>query len=185
MSLNEEKRKAGLLSIYAENIEEAFSASKETGVYVNCEFAVDLEHGEVFHSLSSTNGTDVVIIQKDRFKYDEKFKRTFLSGALAAYVNNGVVTVLKSHNHKLDPKPSESATLKSVSSANNIMNIKNAEVDYIDKIVATIQRLGDNKQNGLAFTSKTNGIMSALILAFMVGLFDGAIMIFLLKFFIQ
>lgn len=181
--MTDERKKKELMKLYAENIHEAFNAHKETGVYINCEFKVDLSRNEVFHSLSSTNGEDVVVIQKDRFQYDDKFKKTFLEPAILEYVTNGVVTVLKSHDHSVDSSPSLSSSLKSVSSANNILNITTAERNYVKKIVDRIEKTRNQESSQkLTFTTQnTSGIINALILAFIVGIFGGAILMILLN----
>lgn len=183
----DDRKKNELMKLYAENIREAFSAHKETGVYINCEFKVDLARGIVQHSLSSTNGEDVVVIQKDIFKYDNKFKKNFLEPALMSYVSNGTVTVIKSHDHSVDSVPSNSSTLKSVTSANNILNIKNAEIDYIKKIVDRIEVIRtQGKSATLRFTNgNAHGIIDALVLAFLVGTFGGVMLMIILKFIIR
>lgn len=180
--MDETKRKE-LATIYKENIKEAFTATKETGVYIHCEYAVDLKENSVRHSLSSTNGTDVVIIQNDIFSYDTKFKKEFIEPSLVDYASNGVVTVLKAHNHTVDPTPDNSSSLKTVSSMNNIVSIKNAEIEYIERLSTGIQRIqGKNEGKKLLLNNKANGIINAFILAFLVGLFDGTIMMLILNY---
>ena len=87
----------------------------------------------------------------------------------------------------MDSVPSNSSTLKSVTSANNILNIKNAEIDYIKKIVDRIEVIRtQGKSATLRFTNgNAHGIIDALVLAFLVGTFGGVMLMIILKFIIR
>ena len=186
MSLDKDKKREGLKRVYLNNISEAFRATKDTGVYVSCVFDVDLKNEKVSHYLASTDGKEIIIIQKDEFPYDNKFKREFLETSLAYYATEGLITVLKSHDHTLDPTPDKSATLKSVSSSNNIIQIKNAEIEYVSKLSDTLNKIKTTGNTKLLFTNqKAAGIIDALVLAFLVGFFDGGLLMILLKYVIK
>lgn len=178
-------KKNELRALYIENIFEAFTALKERGVYIHCEFDVDLKNQTVKHSLSSTNGSDVVIIQNDLFLYDDKFKKEFIEASLSTFSTNGTVTVLKNHNHTVDQTPKNASSLKTVSSMNNIISIQNAEIDYVNSLEQAINRSQGKQENKTLLNIKPNGIANAFILAFLVGIFDGAIMLLILNYLIK
>lgn len=183
----EDKKASALRKVYLENIMEAIDAAVTNGQYRYIEFKVDLENGSVFHSLSVTNGTDIVVVQKDMMRYDKKFKTQFLDPIIDRYSRKGKITVHNVHNHTVDPKPSNTASLKTISDSNNIFCINNAEIDYIESVSKQMTQIQKGiEANVLRFSNpKVSGIINALILAFLVGIFDGTLLMFILKYIIK
>ena len=173
-----------LKNTYLNNINESFMAFKDTGIYVSCVFDVDLKNNKVLHYLASTDGRETIIIQKDEFVYDTEFKRDFLEAALSIYATEGIITVLQTHDHSLDQNSSDTSSIKSISSSNNIIDIRHAERDYIRKISSTLNKIKTTGNTKLLFTNqKAAGIIDALVLAFVCGLFIGGLLMLVLKYF--
>lgn len=179
----DDRKKDALKKVYFENMSEALNAPTEIGQYRMIEFNIDLANNEVFHSLSVTNGNDVVIIQKDTMNYD----KNYISNCVNMYAESGKITVKQVHDHSLDPVPSNTASLKTINDANNIVVVSHGEIEYVTKLSEDIDKIQKREEGQkLRYTTTgTNGVISALILAFIVGVFGGTFVMLLLNYILK